>query len=194
MKSGTDRQIEAYQTPRPLKQHEERQMEIIKQELKSTPKNCLDVGCADGNFLCALGKEFPEMKLTGIDISDDLLQRGKLNAETKNVDIEFTLTDMLEYSPDQKFDMIVAAGVLGTVDYFEEPLAKWLEWLDKDGRLFIFGRFNTEDADVIIKCRNNYNSTEWEYGMNSYSKETIRKFLKSKGYDCTFEKFNSKGN
>jgi hypothetical protein len=72
---------------------------------------------------------------------------------------------------------------------------KWLDWMNQDGLLYVFGRFNSKNIDTKISFRNNkIGNPNWENGLTSYSVETVRNFLTDKGYTATFKRFYLKIN
>jgi len=65
-----------------------------------------------------------------------------------------------------------------------------LSFLKKNSYLYIFGTFNTENIDTLVKFKNNYTKSNWEKGLNSFSIKTISNFLKNKNLVFKFKKFN----
>lgn len=55
----------------------------------------LDIGCGTGLELEAIFQRFPKVKVTGIDLSEDMLK--KLQAKYKGKEIELILADYFEY-------------------------------------------------------------------------------------------------
>lgn len=71
---------------------------------RNAPLDILEVGVEAGGSLCAWKEYFVNARVTGIDIID------KRRPEFKRDDIEFILSDVLAYTPDRKFDIIVEDG------------------------------------------------------------------------------------
>jgi trans-aconitate methyltransferase len=184
-------QIDAYKKERGPKEHELEMLELIKETAPEFSGHLLDIACASGNFLKLLRTEFPKANLTGFDLSEELLglAREKLKSDTS---LELDIADALSYVPKRKFDVIIASGIMSVFEDFTVPLEKWLSWLDEKGSLFIFGCFNSRDIDVIMKFRNNAIGKNWEHGLTRYSILTVEKYLKEKGYACTFKPFDLK--
>lgn len=58
-------------------------------------QSLLDIGCGTGLELEAIYQRFPKVKVTGIDLSEDMLK--KLQAKYKGREIELILSDYFEY-------------------------------------------------------------------------------------------------
>ena len=73
----------------------------------TTGKTVLDVGIGSGGVsLCMLAHN-PNLKVTGIDISDEMLSAAQQNAELNNRDIELINTDITTWRTDKTFDLVV---------------------------------------------------------------------------------------
>ncbi len=71
-------------------------------------KEILDIGTGSGCIAISLAKNFPNAKVTALDISFDALNVAKENAKLNNVNIEFIHTDIFEYNSKKKYDVIVS--------------------------------------------------------------------------------------
>lgn len=70
-------------------------------------KTVLDVGVGSGGVgLCMLAHN-PDLKLTGIDISEDMLAAAQQNVELNNCDIELIQADITTWRTDRTFDVVV---------------------------------------------------------------------------------------
>ena len=72
------------------------------------PKTVLDVGVGTGGVALCLHHHFPKAKITGIDISQDMLNACANNAKLNNCDIELIKTDVLEWSTPRTFDLVIS--------------------------------------------------------------------------------------
>ncbi len=70
----------------------------------------LDVGCGTGAIQTLALRNFPDIKATGIDISDKLIEIARNNNQNKRVD--YIISDFLSYPVKQHFDIITCIGVL----------------------------------------------------------------------------------
>ena len=70
--------------------------------------NILDVGTGSGCIAVSLAVEFPEAKVTGLDVSDEALTIAAENASLNNVSIDFVKGDILKSMPDGPYDVIVS--------------------------------------------------------------------------------------
>lgn len=64
----------------------------------------LESGIEKGGSLCAWKEYFPNARVTGVDIIDTRLSQFIRD------DVEFIVTDIKQYKPDRKFDLIIEDG------------------------------------------------------------------------------------
>jgi SAM-dependent methyltransferase len=178
-------QIDTYLRPRDLKDHEQRQLELIAERRPDFRGRCLDIGCATGKFLGAMVERWPDAEYVGIDISPELLEAAREAVPAAT----FREGDAVDFAPGEPFDIIVAAGVLSIFDDFEPVLDRWLSWLAPGGLLLVFGRFNSRPVDTIIRFRNHHTGSEWQSGLTAYSVATVADHLRRRGFEPTFERF-----
>ncbi len=84
-------------------------------------KRILDVGCGSGRFVVAYAKHGAQ-KSVGLDVSEIMLDIAKGVAEDEGVKdrCEFVMEDILQYRPDEPFDITTAIGFF---DYIPDPVA-----------------------------------------------------------------------
>lgn len=144
----------------------------------------LDVGCATGEFLYYIGNRFSDLKLSGFDISVEMIERAK----AKNSKVNFLYGNLLEDSSsmEPKFDIVSNIGVVCFFDEVEivTGLQNLLASVKEGGSLFIHSGFNPYTIDVIMKYRriNDSGPGQWEGGWNIFSRKTIEQVLRS--LDC----------
>src|SRR6266436_3399755 len=92
--------------PRP---ETEELVELLKSEIQDPKSEILDVGTGSGVIALSLAKQFPEVEVFAIDISEDALTLGRENANGLGLSdrIKFRKSDLLE-GLDERFDLIVA--------------------------------------------------------------------------------------
>jgi SAM-dependent methyltransferase len=147
----------------------------------------LDVGCATGDFLWFLKENLPDSKLVGVDVDEELIQRAKV--EVPNA--EFICANIAKDKLKQKFDLIFMLGVHSIFDKIEEwldPMVHLLRAHEK-ATIYVFGIFNPEDLDVLIRSRSSSSSGPWETGWNLISKKTVLDYCGKKNWKCSFKDF-----
>jgi len=154
-------------------------------ELSPTLKNTgtlLDIGCAKGEFIYLSKEKYPQIKYTGFDYAQELIDIA--HAEPKLRDVEFIQGDVQKLNLNRTFDVTLMSGVLTIFDDFEKVLELMVKHTSVNGRGFIFGRISRQDIDVLIRFRNNFaGSDTWESGWNLFSLKSIESALTKLG--CT---------
>ena len=150
----------------------------------------LDVGCGNGDLIEKLNKIFPNINFLGIDSDKELLEHAR---KRKLKNCTFKTCSLNKFNSSEKFDIVIASGLLSFFSDFRSPLRKLIKFLkNSHSRLFIFGRFNSENIDVKITVRDNTESNKWMQGFNSYSVKTISFFLRKLKKKFFFMKFKLK--
>ena len=180
-------QIDAYLKNRKLKYHEIETLKIIKNKLKKS-QNILDIGCANGNFLFNAFKINKNANYCGVDISKKLINLANKNNNSKNISFKKLNIDKNNFKI--KFDIVLASGIMSNYENFKIPLKNWIKLLNKGGMLVVFGCFNSSNIDTISKIRNNYNNSNWQNGLTSYSITTVGKFLEKLNIKYKFISFD----
>jgi SAM-dependent methyltransferase len=152
----------------------------------------LDIGCATGDFLHFVKKEFPNVELCGMDTMPELLERVDHGIETfcANIADYETLPTPLW----KKYDCITMMGVITIFDDFQPVLDNAFLFLKDSGIFYLFDFFNPENLDVLIKSKPSgldfSDNVKWESGWNCFSMSTIRSYCESRGYQCDFIPFH----
>jgi ubiquinone/menaquinone biosynthesis C-methylase UbiE len=100
----------------------------------------LDAGCGFGETLILLGQSFPESVLTGIDLSDPLLDIARSSASRAGVSerIEFEKADVCSIPhPDKYFEVALNINMVHLVEHPVQMLDELERVLTDDGFLFI---------------------------------------------------------
>ena len=70
-------------------------------------KTVLDVGIGSGGISLCLLSRFPELKVTGIDISNDMLDACRTNAELNSRKINLVNQDIFDWATADRFDLVI---------------------------------------------------------------------------------------
>ena len=176
-------QIEAYlEKDRDLKYQEKFLISKIYPFLEKNNKylEVLDLACGDGLLIRSLSNKFPSHQFHGFDLSHQLIDIA--NSRGKIINLNYFVKDCREIN-NEKFDVIIASGILSIFEDWEFILKRWLDLLDNEGVLFVFGGFNPFNIDVKIKFRNNYKNNEWQSGLDLISIETFKSFCEANRLD-----------
>jgi SAM-dependent methyltransferase len=103
----------------------------------------LDITCGTGNYSLILSRK--GFDVTGLDLSEDMINVARRKAKKANIDIDFVVQDMRNISLDRKYDcaicMFTAFPYLQTYDDIEKALISVKKHLVKDG-VFVFDFVN----------------------------------------------------
>ena len=122
----------------------ERLVGLIEKKINLKPQSSvLDMACGAGRHAIAFAKK--GFKVTAVDLSQRLLAEAKKNAISAGVDIDFVLSDILEYETNQLFDL--AVNLFTSIGYFEDDeenyaVIKKANSLIKEGEFFVLDYFN----------------------------------------------------
>ncbi len=100
-------------------------------EPKESRIRVLEVGCGCGATLAHIAYEWPEAKVSGIEIQDDIAKIGANYLDIRQGNIE---TMQIPYEKDT-FDYIILADVLEHLHDPERILQKLLSYLKADGSI-----------------------------------------------------------
>lgn len=68
----------------------------------------LDIGTGSGCIAITLKKELPYANISALDVSKDALSVARQNAQQLGVHVHFIHADILDWTPDEKWDIIVS--------------------------------------------------------------------------------------
>ena len=139
----------------------------------------LDIGCANGELIYNLEKNFKNFKISGTDVRQDLLNKAKRKNLKK---IDFFRSDISKKNKfKKKYDLIICAGVLAIFDDQKKILNNIKTYLKKNGEIYLFGNFNKYPFDVYVKYKDlKKNKNVFQSGWNIWSLLSIKKFFSSK--------------
>lgn len=83
----------------------------------TAPAALVDLGCGPGNSTAVLRERWPEAAVTGIDSSDDMLDRARRN----HPDLRFVAGDIAGWTPERRYDLVFSNAAL--------------QWVGDHGRL-----------------------------------------------------------
>jgi SAM-dependent methyltransferase len=166
--------------------------EIAAPYLKSIDNlDILDIGCATGDQLWFLNTKYPEATFTGLDVMPDLLEKAK--AEVPSADFKLANIFTGEGLPQKKFDAVFMSGVNSCFEEIEPWMDNVINLTKSGGEFYIFGLFNPENLDVLIKSKNSGDKTnKWETGWNVFSKKSFELFLEEKRLRSEWHDFSLK--
>lgn len=125
----------------------------------------LDVGCGMAHLLYELTQVLPELKVTGIDISQYALEHAK-----------FEIRDRLQYGQAQKlpfednsFDLVISLGTLHNLKVYDlKQAVQEIERVSRQNSYIMVESFRNDEEEVNmlywqLTCASYYSVEEWEW-------------------------------
>jgi SAM-dependent methyltransferase len=110
------------------------------------PGRALDVACGEGRNAVWLAER--GWQVTAVDFSDVALGKGARLAETRGVEVDWIVADVLEYAPDPGgFDLVVVLYLQLVHEQFVRALRHAADALAPGGTLFVLGHDTTNLVD-----------------------------------------------
>jgi ubiquinone/menaquinone biosynthesis C-methylase UbiE len=160
----------------------------MEQIIQSKPaKTLIDIGCGPGEFLYYVNKRFPELKLTGLDVTDSYIK--KATSHRINADFKVGSIDDRKSLPKGPFDLVTMIGVHSYFDDPEEWVPNLLGLGSKNSTYLVIGCLNPHPVDVAVRYKRSEESV-FRKGLSIISKETMRRAFEIKGRSVVFKEFN----
>ena len=128
----------------------ERLVALIAKSLKlKTNSSVLDMACGAGRHAITFATQ--GFKVTAVDLSQRLISEAKKSAEQAGAEIDFVLSDILEFETNKRFDLVV--NLFTSIGYFENDeenyaVIKKAYKLLNQGGCFVLDYFN---KDFLLK-------------------------------------------
>ncbi len=167
------------------------------------PKTLLDVATGTGDVaIMALALLSPD-KITGIDISDGMLEAGRIKLRNKNIDKRIELlqgdSEAINFD-DNSFDAVTVAFGVRNFQQLEKGLSEILRVLKPGGKLVVL-EFSKPSNPVVksgynlymkLICSNVGRLVSKNETAYSYLDESINKFPEGKNFTSVLDKLGFK--
>jgi tRNA (cmo5U34)-methyltransferase len=171
------------------------------------PKRVLELGCGTGNLSELIARNFPNARLTLVDLSDSSLRTCRSRMPT-SAQVEYVHRDFRELVfADNQFDLILSTISLHHLNSTEKQrlFANGYDWLSAGGMLSYGDQFSALAADVYQRHMENWKAytqsagaseKEWQMWMDHQEKQDFHdslpdqlEWLRKAGFenvDCTW--------
>jgi arsenite methyltransferase len=114
----------------------------------------LEIACGPGFYTCSLAERYPDIHITGVDLSERMLSRAKDRADIRRLkNCDFVRANVLALSQSMEpVDAIVASRMLMVVGDRVQALREIFSALRPGGRCFIAEPTSALRAAVPISC------------------------------------------
>ena len=113
---------------------------VIRELAASKPQIILDVATGTADLAIAMAKAWPESKITGVDISNQMLAIGRSKAEQKmlsqRIQLDYGDSEDMSY-PDEQFDAVTVAFGVRNFENLEAGLREMFRVMKPGGKLAV---------------------------------------------------------
>lgn len=172
--------------------------------------NIADIGCGSGKMIQRIDEKVSGCKITGLDISHDMISVAEQKIYTGQNELNFINNDFMKYNFKDQYDIMIFSYVLHHLDNPIEALIKARNMLTNTGKIIfsvpgisylseifesneLSGRFSIEQMDSIVESAGLFpvSAKRNKFYMQFNSYEMFIKYLKSIG---TYQKINGYSN
>lgn len=121
-------------------------MELLARIPATDPSTIFDLGCGTGHLTAALALRWPPATVTGIDNSDEMLER----ARASHPDLTFEQADIAHWNPADPPDLIYSNAALHWLDHHEELFPRLLRLLPEGGVLAVQMPDNSREPSHLV--------------------------------------------
>lgn len=123
----------------------------VKKIMSRKPKNVLDIACGTGDFAIALARAGAP-KVTGVDISEGMLEVGRKKVVAEGLDIEMHVDDSENLSlQDESVDAISVAFGVRNFEHLQLGLNEMHRVLRKDGMVCVL-ELSVPQNPMLLWC------------------------------------------
>jgi len=162
---------------------------IAKDHPDDAPRRLVDIGCACGDFLALIGREHPNVLLTGMDYQNEYIHEVSERVPAATA-VKYDITKPVPPEYRAHFDIVTMIGFHAKFDEPADWLSNALEMLKPDGVTYVLGPFNPYPFDVFVNYRHSEETPETRHvGFNLQSKQTVERYVASRGGTCDWKEF-----
>ncbi len=163
----------------------------LKNTLKGTRGEVLDVGCADGSFTNKLAQTLKGVKFTGVDMYKDVI----FYASNKWKGIKFIAADARKLPfANNKFDNILCIETLEHIPQNHLAIAEFRRVLKRNGKLVVCQDTDSWLFNFIWFFWTKWKGSVWNGAhVNCMKPENIKNLLVSNGFKIISKKFTHFG-
>jgi len=144
------------------------------------PVKVLDCGCGFGFLGLLMMPLLPWGSIyTGIDLAEQLIEKGKVMLSGKDYEAQLIQKDVYEYHAKEKYDLVICQAVLRHLDTPERFLKKMIEFAKKDAyivcidsnREFECDGLYVDGMDYFWLCRHDGMDKNWRTELEQQGRD-----------------------
>ena len=159
---------------------------------KKETSTFLDAGCGAGDFTFYTAQNFPESRIYGYDIKEEIIKENKIIADKLGIkNVSFVKNDLLTLDEKDRYDFVIS---IGTLIYFSKEdtrkiLKNIIKSMKKEGILYLdLPQEDFLEINIIPKKNysNYYSQLKSENSGELYSYEDMKELLNELGLRIIF--------
>jgi ubiquinone/menaquinone biosynthesis C-methylase UbiE len=136
---------------------ENKYLQVIEQYIK--PKQIvLDAGCGTGLIVNLFASRNPSTNFVAVDFADSIHYAENFAKQNDITNVAFVKKDLVDFTTDKKFDVVVCQGVLHHIPQYKLVLDKLLNLVNDDGKI-ILGLYHPCGKLLKHVIKINYNNS-----------------------------------
>jgi ubiquinone/menaquinone biosynthesis C-methylase UbiE len=159
----------------------------------------VDIGSGLGDLAIAVGKRYPALHITGIDIAQKAITEATKRAKAENLEnLEFKIADIHRFSfADDSVDLVVSHGVLHHLKDISQALAEVYRILKPGGIAYLTDLRRDAPQEIIDEIEKSLPASQAKGFINSirasYVPEELKEILTKMGiknFEVSGQKFS----
>ena len=151
----------------------------------------LDIGCGTGLISNLMALKNPTCQITGVDFADSINYAQWFAVDTNIKNVDFEQSNILDYRPNKKFDVIICQGVLHHIPDWQNCIDIIKHLLESNGTLLLgvyhpWGKIVKKIININYKNYILYKDQELNPFETTFTQNDIRKLFPEFKVSCGY--------
>lgn len=160
------------------------QVSLILSEQKSPTPHLLDIGCGNGRFMEMMADSWPNLRLTGLDLSPNYLAKAKKSlSKRRHIDLVAGMAESMPFE-DNSFDVLLASYLFHELPpkIRKQVIAEAARVLKPNGHFIVSDSLQSGDTPELDTLLNYFPTRFHEPFFNSYITEDFATLFNARGF------------